>query len=117
VAAPAKYTQPHVQLGRLMVAARRRGLSFEEWWAEAVRPGRPVVMVTDLDPPAHCVRWPTDRMDQRAWQEAILSAKDGWRRAYNREPPTAAERALLHCGSVLDGTPEGRGNVAESAVS
>lgn len=88
------YDPPHVQLGRLMVEARRRGLTFGEWWEQAVRPGKAVVMTNSSSPPVGAVRWPSDRNDRITWQHAILGSKDGWRRAYNREPPLEREAAL-----------------------
>lgn len=95
------YLPPHTQLGTLMVAARRRGLSFEDFWTEAIREGEPLVMVTHSSPPAGAVRWPTDRNDRVTWLGAILDAKEGWRRAYDREQPTASERALLYLGDEI----------------
>lgn len=88
------YESPHVQLGRLMVAARRRGLSFEEFWMEAVRPRKPIVMVTHPDPPEGAVRWPTDRNQRVDWQVGISGSKEGWQRAYERRVPTRSEAAL-----------------------
>lgn len=102
MAAPARYVAPHKQLGSLMVRARRRGISFEEFWQEAVRPGETLVMVTTANPPAGAVRWPTDRNDRVTWQHAIKGAKDGWRRAYEREAPAPAELALRALADSLD---------------
>lgn len=91
----AVYEAPHVQLGRLMIAARRRGLSFDDFWMEAIRPGKSLVMVTHAAPPEGCVRWPTDRNDRITWMSAINGVVDGWRRAYERRAPTRAELALM----------------------
>ncbi len=88
------YAAPHVQLGRLMVAARRRGVSFEEWWEEAMRPGASLVMQTHPNPPAGAVRWPTDRADRVAWQQALTATREAWRGSFMRRPATSAERAL-----------------------
>jgi hypothetical protein len=101
VAPPTTYDPPHVQLGRLMLLARRRGLSFEAWWAEAVRPGLPIVMVNHPSPPPGCVRWPTDRNDRVTWMFAINGSKDGWRRAFNREAPSGPEAALALLAPAL----------------
>lgn len=95
------YDPPHVQLGELMVIARRRGLSFEQWWEEAVRPHKPLIMVTHPSPPPGAVRWPTDRNDRVTWQAAIRSAKAGWRRVYERKQPTRQEEALRYLGEDL----------------
>jgi hypothetical protein len=111
------YDSPHVQLGRLMVQARRDGLDFEAWWTIAVRPrachdcgvealsspcecgcrrvdGPALVMANTIDPPAGAVRWPTDRDDRVTWQAAIMESKDGWRRAFEGVAPTKQEAAL-----------------------
>lgn len=77
-----------------MVEARRRGLTFEEFWQEAIRQGCALVMVTTPDPPRGAVRWPTDRNDRVNWQAAIIASKAGWHRAYDRQRPTESEAAL-----------------------
>lgn len=94
VAPKPTYPAPHKQLGLLMVEARRDGLSFDEFWSRSMRPQMALVMVTDPDPPVGAVRWPTDRNDRVAWRGAILEMEAGWRRAYDREPPSRGERAL-----------------------
>lgn len=104
----ATYDPPHKQLGRLMVMARRRGLSFDEFWTEAMRPQAPLIMTTHPLPPvgawdtAWCVRWPTDRNDRITWQAAIRDAREGWRRAYNHEERTKPESALAMLSDDLD---------------
>lgn len=112
MAAPAKYEAPHVQLGRLMVEARRRGLTFEEWWEEAIRPQRALVMVTTANPPRGAVRWPTDRNDRLSWQDAIRSSKAGWHRAYERKAPTVAEAALMLLAPALEALDEAAERIA-----
>lgn len=74
--------------------ARRRGLTFEEFWLEAIRPDEPVVKVTDPNPPENCVLWPTDPKDRRTWRSAILETRAGWQRAYDCESPARAEEAV-----------------------
>lgn len=101
MAPAAIHPAPHTQMGRLMVEARRRGLSFEAWWKEAVRPGATLVMVNHVDPPVGAVRWPTDRPDREAWQRATMDAKEGWRRAYEREAPGRAEAALAFLADAI----------------
>lgn len=101
MAPPSTYESPQVQLGRLMLAARRRGQDFEDFWAEAVREGRSLVMTNHKNPPPNCVRWPTDRNDRQAWQFAIMQTKDAWRRAYERIEPTPAERAMAVLGEAI----------------
>lgn len=95
------YDPPHVQLGELMLKARRRGLSFEQWWEEAVRPQKSLIMVTHPNPPEGAVRWPTDRNDRETWKAAIRGSKAGWRRAYERCHPTRQEEALRYLGEDL----------------
>lgn len=96
------YDPPHVQLGRLMVQARRRGLSFDEWWEEAVRPHKPLVMTNTVDPPEGAVRWPSDRNPRVDWQVAIHGSREGWRRSFERRPPTVQEAALTLLAPGLD---------------
>lgn len=98
----ATYAPPHVQLGELMVAGRRRGLSFEAWWREAVRPREAIVMTSTPDPPERCVLWPSHGPDRVTWHAAILGSKDGWRRAFERVPPTPQEAALALLAPGLD---------------
>lgn len=95
------YLAPHKQLGLLMVEARREGVPFDVFWQRSMRPMLPLVMVTDPSPPAGAVRWPTDRNDRVAWHAAIVGAREGWRRAYEREEPTRGERALVVLGDAI----------------
>lgn len=93
------HESPQVQLGRLMLAARRRGLDFDTWWDEAVREGQALVMTNyevtyGKPPPAGCIRWPTDRNDRVAWQFGIRESKEAWRRVYERAEPTPGDRAI-----------------------
>jgi hypothetical protein len=104
------YTKPHKQLLRLMAQARRRGLSFEEAWEEAMRPGRGVVMTNTPNPPAGAVRWPTDWNDRSEWMAALLGTeepdengvREAWERAYKREAPARGENALAFLADALD---------------
>lgn len=102
------YDPPHQQLGRLMVVARRRGLSFDDFWREAMAPAGATVMVTTERPPVGAVLWPTDRADRVNWQAALAGAKDGWRRAYERLEPTPEERALTVLGEAMGWIPNAR---------
>lgn len=94
MAARRLYDPPNVQLVRLLGEARAEGLSFDEAWARAVRPGRALVMSNAPVVPEGALKWPTDRTDREAWRQAIADAREGWRRAYDREPPRASEIAL-----------------------
>jgi hypothetical protein len=85
-----------------MAEARAEGLSFEEAWDRAIRPGKPLVMVTAKNPPVGAVRWPTDRDDRVAWQRATNEAREGWRRAYEQAEPSRPERAITLLAPLLD---------------
>lgn len=119
------YELPPVQLRRLAVAARRRGLSFEAFWVEAIRPGKKQGRVTTAhpSPPAGAVRWPSEWSEGTEWRRAVLSMRDAWCRAYVGEEPTRGERAVIALGDsigvladVLDereSEPEPAENIAE----
>lgn len=88
----------------LAASARERGLSFEEWWLEAVRPGMPAI-VTTTPLTRHtpgAVVWPSDSADGRLWRQATADVKEGWRRAYERLEVSRSERALYLLGPLLD---------------
>lgn len=79
----------------LAVEARREGVSFDAFWERAVRPGRSPLITTETEnPPPEAVVWPRDSSDRANAIHATKSAKEYWRRAYDREPPTRGERAL-----------------------
>jgi hypothetical protein len=92
------YLTPARQMVELAHAARARGLSFDEWWAEAVRPGRALMLTTSPveKRPVGCVLWPSDSYEARIWREATHSAKAGW-----QLEPSASERALIVLGPAL----------------
>ena len=94
--APQKNPPAHEQLFTLAVLARREGRSFEDFWRLAVRPGEPAV--TWATPahgrPARCIVWPRDTRDRQLSRAATNEAKEGWRRAYEGEPPSGPEKAL-----------------------
>lgn len=99
-----QYATPIAQMTVLAADARDRGLSFDEWWEEAIRPGRGAVTPTTPGGrrPAGCVVWPNDSFDQRTWREAILQSKEAWRRAYDREPVTRGDAALRLLAPALE---------------
>lgn len=104
MAARRKYSSPAEQMGRLARVARGKGLSFDDWWAESVKPGGKLISSTC---PAWkhtpgCVIWPSDSQDSIIWREATAAAKDGWRRAYELMEPTRGEKALTVLGPLLD---------------
>lgn len=107
MAARTKYPPVPVQLTRLVGPARARGLSFEEFWQEAVRPGLPPV--TWRTPPARrpegCVVWPNDTDDRANAREvhADPNVIDGWRRAYEEKPPRRRDTALRLLAPLIDG--------------
>lgn len=114
VAARRVHLSPAEQMVLLARSARSRGLTFEQWWAEAVRPDLPAILTSHSMKGKHvpddCVLWPSDGPEKKEWRNATLEAKDGWRRAYERMEPLTRERALLRLwtaiGSVLAGIPE-----------
>jgi hypothetical protein len=57
--------------------ARRRGISSEHRWSEAVRPGqRPITTATPPEKRPHgCVLWPSNSADNRAWRIATDETK------------------------------------------
>ena len=52
--------------------------------------------------PAGAVVWPSDTHERDQVQAAIAATRDGWRRAYEGEPPLRQERALTALVGVLD---------------
>lgn len=108
MAPPRLYQLPNEQLVELLRGSRDAGLSFEQAWQRAVRPGRPVVMTNTKDAPAGAVRWPTDSSDRIAWQEAISGAKDAFRRAYQQRPATRREEAVSVLVDALLGAADRR---------
>lgn len=106
MARPEKYPAVHKQMGELMLLARRRGLTFDEWWDEAVRPRRSQRLVTSAtlaeNRPACAVMWPADTKDRQLVRAATLDSREGWQRAYDREPASRAERALLQLSGLID---------------
>lgn len=114
MAPPRLYRQPYEQLIESLAESRRMGLRFEEAWACAIRPGKPLILANAPNPPNGAVRWPTDSSDRIAWQEAFKGIKDDLRRAYDRRPSTARERAVVHLARVL--TPDAAGGMATAAA-
>lgn len=103
VAAPAKYPTPSEQLLDLARDARARGVLFEIFWEVTVRPNLPPIttrMPDEARPPGAIV-WPGDTWDRKVWQYGIYQSKEGWRRAYEGEPPTPKEQALAMLSPVL----------------
>lgn len=85
-----------------MAESKRCRVPFGLAWALAVRPGRPIVMVTHPAPPAGAILWPTDRNDRITWRVAIEATRDGWRRAFDGFEATDGERALLLLSPALE---------------
>ena len=69
---------PAELLGHDLAAARRRDSSFDDEWSRAVARALDGVAGADLE----------------AWQDALDSTRPAWRAAWERRPPTRAERAL-----------------------
>lgn len=102
MAARMKYAPAHSQMLDLAVVARREGLSFDEFWVRAVRPGRSPVTVGTEDPPRGAIRWPRDSGDRAVAITATNAARDGWRRAYEGLEPSGPERALALLSPWID---------------
>lgn len=114
MAPPRLYELPNEQLVRLLREARGRALSFDEAWEEAMRPDKSIVMSTSRGAPAGAVRWPTDRSDREAWRWALVSSKEGWRRAYEMQPMTPQERAISELAGALQALDDTAGVMARS---
>lgn len=102
--APAKYPTPPAQLLVLAIRARAGSDPFVEFWLSAIRPGKSPPITIKTPPasrPVGAVVWPRDSYDRSVWQEAMYSAEEGWKRAYEGLPPTRAERALAVLGPEL----------------
>jgi hypothetical protein len=113
------YELPHEQLTRLLLEAKIEGLSFDEAWERAIRPGKRTILSNTPDPPAGAVRWPSDSSDRAGWQVAIYGVRDGFRRAYQDRPPTRRELAVLKVTLLLsaaDHRPAARGIEMAPAV-
>jgi hypothetical protein len=108
MAPPRLYELPHEQLTRLLLEAKLAGLTFDQAWDLAIRPGRRTILANTQDPPDGAVRWPTDSSDRAGWQAAIYAVKDGFRRAYQNRPATRREIAVLKVNVVL-GAADARG--------
>lgn len=123
--AHARYPSPHNQLLELAVAAKQRGLPFEEFWREAVRPrrckdcehetiqiecprcggktvGPAPLIVSGSERPPGAVLWPTDTKDRRTWLYGVDESREAWRRAYEKAEAPKAERALVRLRPVID---------------
>jgi len=100
---PEKYEPAHRQLRMLLAESREEGLDFDAAWDRAVRPGCKLTTTSTAheDRPDGCVVWPADTRDRQLIRVAVLEGKDAWRRGYDREPETPAERALMRLFSEL----------------
>lgn len=118
MAARSKYPPPHVQLRRLAERARAEGVAFEEFWERAVRPGQPPVTYykAEGDRPADAVVWSTDTTDRNLARAAVEESREGWRRAYEGEPASRPEQALIVLSPLLAMIEGARGIEGESAV-
>jgi hypothetical protein len=121
VPAPAKYPYIPDQLRESAVKAKALGLSFEEWWELARRPGKKPLTVQHGGDPGLAVLWPTDTVDRRLWLGAVDGSKDGWQAAYEGSPAERRHEALdrlrehlRHAASFED---MGEGNDHAAAVA
>ncbi len=83
---------PATELGRLLAAARRAGRAFDVAW-ESAAAGAVAGLCGD------------ERAD---WRAALDSTRDAWGAAWERRPPTRAERALhVVAGDDREALPDG----------
>ncbi|MGO9974402.1 MAG: hypothetical protein ACLP01_16680 [Solirubrobacteraceae bacterium] len=68
---------PVAHVRTMLAAARRQGDPFEAVWRDRVS--------------LACRNWP----ESEAWREAILATEPVWRRAYDRQPATAGDEAIV----------------------
>lgn len=114
MAPPLRYPSPAKQLVTLGQIARAQGRSFDDFWQEAVRPGMPPVTTRKLGPngelddiPTGAVIWPSDTADRAIEQGATEALKEAWRRAYDREPETPADRGIKALYAIITETDTG----------
>jgi len=105
VAPPQRYDSPARQMLELGRIARSEGLSFEEFWQRAVRPGKPALTPRRLGKGRYkdlvgAIIWPSDTAERTDAQEAMLRCKAVWRRAYNREAPTQGDQAVAQLYAI-----------------
>lgn len=96
MAPPPRYPDPPQQLARLAADARAAGTPFDQFWQHAVQPEGPALLPSAKNAPPGIVLWPSDTVSRRAWRAAMLDerVREGWRRAYERQPATPADAAL-----------------------
>lgn len=90
----------------LAQAARNRGMTFDAFWEEAVRPGKTIYTwgkpsAPRREIPGGVVIWPQDSDVRQDLRAATLGARAGWKRAYEGLAPTRAEKALAAIGPEL----------------
>jgi hypothetical protein len=101
VAPPRRHAAPESQIVALLAECRRRGYSFDAAWHATVLGGGRLVLNNDRRPPELAIKWPTDPPTRREVFEAITQTQDAYRRAYDREPATAADLAVLALWDLL----------------
>lgn len=99
MAPPQRYESPAKQLFELGRLARAEGLTFDEFWQRAVRPGEPALTPRRLGKGRYAdlvgaIIWPSDTAERTDAQESTDRTKDTWRRAYNREPASPGDHAV-----------------------
>jgi hypothetical protein len=101
VAPPRRHAAPEETIVGLLAAARREGRSFDDAWYRTVEGNGKLVMTNDPRPPTGCILWSTDRDARNESVAAIQGSREFYRRAYDREPPTAADRAVTALADLL----------------
>lgn len=106
MAPPQRYESPSRQLLELGRKARAEGLTFEEFWQRAVRPGEPALTPRRLGKGRYAgleevaIVWPSDTAERADAQDAAERSKPTWQRAYNLEPATAGDLAIAKLRSI-----------------
>lgn len=121
--APVRYEAVHEQMLRLATLAKRRGLGFDEWWREALRPracsrcdretllpkcpdckrrtvGDAPVLASDPLKPPGAVVWPTDTGERRDAQIAADGVREAWRLAWHKGTRPRGHTALLYLAAL-----------------
>lgn len=100
----AQYPTAWSQALELAVRARRRGLTFEQFWEAAMRPGRPPITwrVPPSKRPADAIVWPNDTKTRKDDQAAMNAVREGWARAYALRRQLKREAALPRLLSLFD---------------
>lgn len=116
MAAEKLYPTPLEQLSVLLAAGKSVEEEFDVVWERLWAPGRVMVLVTECEPPAGAIRWPTDRATRRQWQDAIRESEGTWRRSYDSQPASDPEVALARLDPGMRDLRSMFGSVADEVI-